>query len=167
MVHYDNTEKGGETFLIEEGNFTYNEKTLTHGGYEEGGSFASQLNDGDFVEIYTEADRTLQKSASGIQVGFIDGDPRGDLPYANKTSGNYVRRKANIELIGWKRITVKLISTNQAIKPGDYLGIAAGKNVMDKEEDASTNVVAIQAAGASSGKTIEALAKGPFQAVAD
>jgi hypothetical protein len=168
MTHYENTTQGGETFDLEEGNFTYNEKTLLKSGeYREGGSFASQLDDGDFVEICTSADKTVQLSASGIQIGFIDGDPRGPLPGESKTSGNYTRRYGNIVLVGWKRVRVKLIATNQAVSPGDYLGIASGKNVMDKEEDTTTNIVAIESADASSGIYIDALAKGVPQAVAD
>lgn len=168
MTHYENSVDGGETFDLEEGNFTYNEKTLIQSGeYREGGTFASQLDDGDFVEICTTADRTVQKSASGIQIGFIDGDPKGPLPASSKSSGAYTRRYGNITLVGWERIRVKLTDTNAEIDPGMYLGVAAGKNEMDKEEDTTTNVVAIESAASSSGLYIDALAKGPVQAVAD
>lgn len=167
MPHYDNKIQGGETFELEEGNFTYNPKTLTHKGYTEGGSFTGELTEGDFVEINPNADRCVRKSASGIQIGFLDGDPDGDLPIESKTSGNYVKRIGNIALQGWELITIQLSSTNQQITPGTYLGIAADKKTMDKEEDTTTNIVAIQSAAANSGIKIEALQKGPAQAVAD
>lgn len=148
------------SFDVEEGNFTRNNAILSDKGIVGGGSFATEVTDGMWVEVYTGADMCVQKAASGIQIGFVDGDLRGALPASSLTSGNYTRRYANITLVGFKLIRAKLVAANGAVSPGDYLAIDSTKVGYDKEEDTTSNVVALETAGASSGKAIWALEKG-------
>lgn len=168
MTHYDESDKGGKSVGLEEGDYTYVEKQLLRSGqYTEGASLTSEITDGMHVQIYTGASKTVQKAASGIHIGFIDGDPRGGFPSESKTSGNYQRRVGNLILQGWVPVTLKLASTHDAINPGDYLALATSKKEYVKEEDTTTNIVAFQIKGANESGYIEALQKGPAQAAAD
>jgi hypothetical protein len=150
------------TFDIEEGNFTRNDSMITDKGIAKGGSFATEVTDGMAVQIYvsTGVDMTLQKGASGTVVGFVDGPLRGALPKATASSGTYTRRYANVTLVGYRLIRVKLVAGNAAVAPGDSLAIDSTKIGYDKEEDSTTNVIAMETAGASSGLAIWALEKG-------
>lgn len=151
----------GYTLDLEEGNFTYNAKTITQTGYAKGGSFASELQDGDLVEIYASADKCVQKSATGVQVGFIDGDPVGPIPGSTLSSGNYTRRQANIVAPGADFYKIQLDASNQAIVPGYYLAIdTTNKDAFDKEEDTTSNIVALESAAATSGDSILCLVYG-------
>ena len=157
--------KEGEGFsmYLEEGNFTRNNALLTDSGIAGGGSFAAQLSDGDLVQIYANAstDRVCQKSASGLEIGYLDGDPVGALPAASANSGAYTRRKGNVVLMGGRVHKVKLDAANQAITAGDSLAIdTTNKNAFDKEEDTTSNVIALESAGASSGASILAFVVG-------
>lgn len=157
------------TFDIEEGNFTRNNELITDKGIAKGGSFATPVSDGMAVQIYVSSgvDMTLQKAASGTVVGFVDGPLRGPLPKATASSGNYVRRYANVTLVGYRLIRVKLVAANAAVAPGDSLALDSTKMGYDKEEDTTSNVIAMETAGASSGLAIWALEKGPIANEAD
>lgn len=160
------------TFDIEEGNFTRNDSLLTDKGIAKGGSFATEVTEGMAVQIYvsTGVDMTLEKAASGIVVGFVDGPLRGGLPKATANSGTYTRRYANVTLVGYKLIRVKLVAGNAAVAPGDYLALDSTKIGYDKEEDSAsqpTNVIALETAGASSGLAIWALEGGNVANEAD
>jgi hypothetical protein len=151
----------GITFNLEEGNFTRSETYRGDNGVIGGGSYQYQLADGDMVELYTSADMTVQKSATGTQVGFIDGDPIYENPASSLTSGNYTRAKANVVVMGADLYKVKLDASNQAISVGHYLAIdTTNKNVFDREEDTTTNIIAVEAAAQNSGATIRALVFG-------
>lgn len=159
-----------ETFNLEEGNFTRNDELISDKGLVGGGSFAAGLKSGDFVEISTAADKTVALAANGIVIGFLDGPARGRLPSTSKNSGQYTRRYGNITLVGYRKIRVKLVAANAEIACGDYLALDSTKIGFDKEEDVQsqpTNVVAIEAAAATSGKTIWALERGPVVNEAD
>jgi hypothetical protein len=148
------------TFELEEGDFTYAD-VLTQRGKEAGGSFASQLSKGKFLQIYTEADKTLQLASNGIKVGLLVGDPEGPLPTTNATAGTYARRYGPVLLFG-DLARLKLDDANTAIKPGDYLAIdGTNKDSLDKEEDTTSNIIALEAAAASSGAEIQCLVLGP------
>lgn len=149
------------TFDLEEGNFTRNDAVITDKGLVGGGSFAAEVSEGEFVEIYTGADNTVQTAASGITIGFMDGPARGAIPKSSLTSGQYTRRYGNITLVGWRKIRAKLVAANAAVSPGNYLALDSTKIGFDKEEDTTSNVIAIESAGPSSGKAIWALEKGP------
>lgn len=155
------------TFDVEEGNFTRNDAMLTDKGISGGGSFATEVTDGMAVQIYVGADMTVQKAASGIVIGFVDGPVRGGLPKSTLTTGNYTRRYANVTLQGFKLIRVKLVAANAAVGPGDYLALDSTKIGYDKEEDTTSNVIAMETAGASSGLSIWALEKGVIANEAD
>lgn len=148
-----------DSFELEEGNFTFG-RVLTQRGYEDGGSFASQLDGGEWLQIDVTADMTLELASTGIKIGHLSEEPQGPLPIADKASGAYVKRIGRVTLLGaiWQ---VKLASTNAAINAGDYLAIDAGdKTSLDKEEDVAsqpTVFVALESAGAASGKGIYAI----------
>lgn len=148
-----------ETFELEEGNFTF-ARVLTQRGYEDGGSFASQLDGGEWLQVYTEANMTLQEASTGIKVGVLRGEPQGPLPIANKSSGTFQRRIGHVVLLGpiWN---IKLAPTNAIISPGDYLAIdGSDKTGMDKEEDSGsqpTVFVALEGAAQNSGAGILAI----------
>lgn len=145
---------------LEEGNFTYSATLDTIYGEVPGGSFASRIGKNTEVQIYTGADRTVQVFSNGISVGVTRTKPKGTLPTANKTSGNYPRRQATIDLYGeleW----VPIASDNAAINPGDYLALATGDaQHYDKEEDTTTNLVAFESRDASEGGSILAIRLG-------
>lgn len=157
------------TFNLEEGNFTRNDDFLSDQGPTKGGSFASQLKVGDEVQIYTGADMTVQALTNGIAIGRIANRPEYTvLPKVTTNSGGYVRRIATVELDGTID-RVKLADNNQLITPGTYLAVAAGKtSLYDKDEDSqTTNLIALQSAGASSGKYIRVLRLGQSAVAAD
>lgn len=157
-----------ETFDLEEGNFTRNDSLITDKGIAKGGSFAAEVSEGEFVQIYTSADNTVQTAASGIVIGFLDGPARGRLPAASKNSGQYTRRYGNITLVGFRKIRAKLVAANAAVAPGDYLALDSTKIGFDKEEDNTTStVIALETADSSTGKAIWALEKGPVPNEAD
>lgn len=160
--------KSGVTFYFEEGNFTRNENMDTDFGPSKGGSFASRMQDGMEVQICSSADWTVEKLASGIAIGRVNSPViEGDLPRANANSGTYQRRFGRVEVDG-SIARVKLIATNQQIAAGDPLAVSgAGKTEYDKEEDTTTNVYALEAAAANSGKYIDVFRKGVSQNVAD
>ena len=155
------------TFDLEEGNFTVNTAMLTTKGIAKGGSFAAEIKEGQPVQIYTSADMTVQLGASGTVIGFMDGPARGALPTSSLTSGNYTRRYGNITLVGYRLIRVKLVAGNATVSVGDSLAIDSTKLGFDKEEDTTSNVLAMEAASSSSGKYIWALEKGTLANEAD
>lgn len=145
---------------LEEGNFTFSEELDTIYGEVPGGSFASRIGKNTEVQVYTGADRTVQVLSTGISVGVTRTQPKGTLPNANKTSGNYPRRQATIDLYGeleW----IPLADDNAAISPGDYLALATGDaQHYDKEEDAGnqpTALVAFESRDSSEGGSILAI----------
>ena len=163
-MHLVAREGEGFAMFLEEGNFTRNDNFRGDNGITRGGSYAAQVNNGDLVQIYTGADRTVEKSSTGITIGYVDGEPIYENPAASATSGNYTRARGNIVLMGGNVHKVKLDAANQAITPGTYLAIdTTNKNGFDKEEDAAsqpTNVIALESADASSGVSILAFVVG-------
>lgn len=158
----------GFTFYVEEGDFTRNELMDTDFGESKGGAFASRAKLGMEVQIYTGADNTVAPLTTGVAIGRIS-SPRmeGDLPKADAASGTYQRRITRVDIDG-KLERVKLIPTNQAISPGDPVGMSlTDTTAYDKEEDAATNVYALEAAAVNSGKYIRVFRKGVTQKVAD
>ena len=150
----------GMSFNLEEGNFTRGTFRADE-GVAKGGTYAAEIEDGDFVEIVTTADKCVQKAATGIKIGYMDGDPLYTNPSSSLTSGNYTRATGNIILMGGNVHKVKLDAGNQKVAPGDYLAIdTTNKNALDKEEDTTTNIIALEAADASSGKAILAFVRG-------
>jgi hypothetical protein len=153
--------KPGVRVFLEEGNFTYNAELDTIKGELPGGSFASRIGKNTEVQIYTGADRTVQVFSNGIHIGATRTKPEGELPKASKTSGNYQRRTAGIDLVGefeW----LPLVDDNAAINPGDYLALANAKQY-DKEEDAAaqpTALVAFESRDSSEGGSILAIRLG-------
>lgn len=149
------------TFYAEEGNFTRNENMLTDQGNARGGSFASQLYEGDEVQVYvsTDVDMTVAVLSTGLAIGRVK-YITGDIPKATATSGTFVRRIASVEVDGFIE-KVQLVHDNQAIQAGDFLAVASGhKDVYNKEEDSGsqpTSLIALQHADASSGKYIKVL----------
>lgn len=144
---------------LEEGNFTYSETLDTIQGELPGGSFASRVGKNIEVQIYTEADRTVQVFSSGINIGVTRDIPKGQLPTSSKSSGAYERRSTVIDLYGeleW----IPIASDNAAIKPGDYLAVTSGGAYYDKEEDTTSNVVAFEARDSSAGGSILAIRLG-------
>lgn len=130
---------------IEEGNFTYSETLDTINGEMPGGSFASRVGRNKEIQIYTEADRTVQLFSTGINIGVTRTGPRGQLPKSSLTSGNYERRKTSIDLYGELEF-IPLADTHAAIKPGDYLALETGDaEHYVKEEDTTSNLVAFEA----------------------
>ena len=170
METYDQDVTGEKkiiTFDAEEGNFTAS-TVLTRRGYADGGSFAAELLPGTEVEIVTTVDKCVQKAASGIYIGKVVTFPDGAIPSTTKASGAYVRRVVGVELAYGHIVRRKLISTNQAVSPGDYIALAnAAKTQFDKEEDTTSNLIALEAAGASSGKYIDCWQIGKAQTQAD
>ena len=160
----------GFSFSVEEGTFTRSETLLTDSGIMGGGSFGGQVSDGQFVEIYTGADRAVTAASTGMIIGVIDGDPVGMLPSATTTSGGYTRRKVNVLVTGGDIYKVRLDAANAAITPGYQLAMD-GTNIdrVDYEDGVasgtltSTSVIpgigmiALESAAASSGDSILAL----------
>jgi hypothetical protein len=146
---------------LEEGNFTYSATLDTIYGEAPGGSFAARVGKNTEVQIYTGADRTVQVLSTGTSIGVTRTQPKGTLPRANKTSGNYPRRQATLDLYGeleW----VPLAADNAAISPGDHLALADAQHY-EKEEDApttSTNLRAFESRDASQGGSILAIRLG-------
>lgn len=160
--------KSGVTFYVEEGNFTRNELMDTDFGPSKGGSFASRAKEGMEVQIYASADNTVAPLSTGIAIGRIN-SPRlqGSLPKSSQLSGAYTRRRCRVELDG-DLGKVELLSTNQAISPGDALGMSTSDTTKyDKEEDTTTNVYALESAEANAGGFIRVFRKGVTQKVAD
>lgn len=157
----------GFTFNLEEGTATRNNSFRADEGVVGGCSYAAQLNDGSFVQLYTSADKTVQLAASGSVIGYIDGDVIYENPSGTQTTGNYTRARANVVLVGYSIHKVKMIAANAAVGPGDSLALDSTKLGFDKEEDTTTNIIALETAGASSGLPILALVKGPIVNEAD
>lgn len=155
--------KPGIRVYLNEGNFTFNPEMDTIQGELPGGTFASRIGKNTEVEIDPNNDLTVRTFSSGISIGVTRTKPKGTLPRASKTAGQYKKRTAGMDLYGEVE-QIPLVSDNAAIKPGDYLALATGNaKQYDKEEDTSsvtTNLVAFQSRGASEGGSILAIRLG-------
>ncbi len=147
----------------EEGNFTYSATLDTIHGELPGGSFASRVGRNVEVQIYTEADRTVEIFSTGINIGVTRDIPKGTLPKANANSGTYERRTNLIDLYGELEF-IPLPSTHDAIKSGDYLVLdtADASHYVKGEDagDATSNLVAFEARAQNEGGSILAIRLG-------
>ena len=79
----------GVSLSLEEGTATRVTNFRADEGVTSGCTYGSQLSDGSLVQIYTGADKTVQLAATGIVIGYIDGDIIYENPTSTQTTGNY------------------------------------------------------------------------------
>ncbi|KAF5059403.1 hypothetical protein DSECCO2_336370 [anaerobic digester metagenome] len=160
--------KPNGTFFANEGTATYYEEMDTFIGVSKGVIFSQRANQGLAVQIDTTHDNCVAPLTNGIAVGTITSrDPDGAIPKSTKTWGNYDPRRVRVELDG-DLDRLELADVHASITPGDCLAVdRTDKRKYVKEEDATTNIYALQSKDANEGGFIRVLRKGPSQVAAD
>lgn len=159
--------KPNGTFFINEGTATFHETIDTLLGPGPGVIWGQRGNQGLEVQIDTSADMTLAPLTNGVAVGRITSrDPEGAIPKSTKTWGQYQARRVRVELDG-DLDRLELADVHASITPGDCLAVdRTDKRKYVKEEDATTNVYALQSKDANEGGFIRVFRKGAPSAVA-
>lgn len=150
------------SYLLDEGAFTYVADQLTRLGEIEGGSFAARLRKGDIVKISANYDRAVGAiTATTDRIhGIIIGKPKGNLPIANASAGDYEPRVAAVTpFVKGKTYVLPIADANSAISPGDRLIYDISSAAMDKaasgSETTAAQVIAEEAADVNTGGVIE------------
>lgn len=155
------------TYLLDEGDFTYIADQLTRMGEIEGGSFSARLRKFDFVKLSTRYDRAVAPIAATTDLikGIIISTPKGNLPVANASAGDYEPRAAAITpFVKGRTYKLPLADANSAISPGDKLVYDISAGAMDKaasgSETTAAQVSAEEAADVNTGGFIECSIEG-------
>lgn len=132
------------TFYVNEGAFTRNDEIDTDEGLKRGGSFAKPGKKGMEMQVCTSKDRCVEPLSTGIPIGRLMGRPKGNLPKADAAEFAYPMRKEKLEVYGeldW----VQLVDVHAAVTPGTYLAVdRTDPSRYVIEEDAATNIVALE-----------------------
>lgn len=157
----------GVTYLLDEGDFTFEADKLTRLGEIDGGDYAARIKKYDLVKISTNYDQAVTKisGTSDVVKGIVTSTPEGNLPTADKTAGNYEPRAATVvALKAGKQYSLPIADTNAAIVRGDKLIYDLSLGAFDLAtagDVAGAKVVAEESAGANEGGFIEAEVIGP------
>lgn len=145
------------TMKAKEGNLTMT-ATQGVGGEVIRPSLAAPIVKGDAVKLAD--DMTVEKCAAGDSpIGFAVADPENWInePTANAADGAYERRTVSIQLLGRTIKTVPLEAANTKVSVGDKIKVGATTYGCYDKGTATNNSVALEAAAASSGKSIAVL----------